>query len=149
MVAREPDVRIRPATPDDAEAIARLNGQLGYPSTAAQVRARFAALDRGPVWMLALAEVDAAIVGYVTCRGVYTIQRDPCAELGGLIVDERYRGRRIGELLVAAAEAWARENGFPAIIVHSNVVRTDAHRFYQRLGYSTVKAQQYFRKEIG
>ncbi len=149
MVAIAPDVQIRPATPDDAEEIARLSGQLGYPSTVAQVRARFAALDQGSVWMLALAEVGEAIVGYVTCRGIYTIQRDPCAELGGLIVDERYRGRRIGELLVAAAEAWARENGFPTIIVHSNVLRTDAHRFYQRLGYAIVKAQQYFHKEIG
>ncbi len=149
MTATTQGVRIRPATLDDAEAIARLSGQLGYPSTVAQVRERFAALDRVPAWMLAVAEAGGMVVGYVICRGIYTIQRDPCAEIGGLVVDETYRGRRIGELLVAAAEAWAGENGFPTIIVHSNVIRADAHRFYQRLGYEIVKAQQYFHKEIG
>jgi len=65
-----------------------------------------------------------------------------------LVVDERHRNRRIGEALVSAAEAWARQQGYSAMIVHSNVIRTDAHRFYGRLGYDTVKAQQYFHKEL-
>ena len=143
------EARIRPATLDDAEAIARLSGQLGYPSTAAQVWERFAALDRGPAWLLAVAVVDGAVVGYIIGRSIYTIQRDPMAEIGGLVVDEGYRGRRIGERLVAEAEAWAREQGFASMIVHSNMLRADAHRFYQRCGYASVKAQQYFSKAIG
>ena len=140
--------KIRPSTATDAEAIANLSGQLGYPSTPVQVRERFAVLDRGGIWTVLVAEVGGQVVGCISCHGVYSLQRDPCAEIGGLIVDADHRGQRIGEQLVAAAEAWARTQGFGEMVVHSNVIRADAHRFYGRLGYEIVKAQQYFRKEI-
>lgn len=148
MTAAPPTVEIRPGIVADAEAIADLSGQLGYPSTAAQVRERFAVLDRGGAYGVAVAAVAGRVVGFVLCHGVYSLQRDPCAEIGGLIVDADHRNMRIGERLVAAAEAWARVHGFREMIVHSNVIRADAHRFYGRLGYGVVKAQQYFRKEI-
>ncbi len=148
MTITPPVVQTRPGTAADAEVIAVLSGQLGYPSTAAQVRERFAALDRGGTWAVMVATVGGNVVGCISCHGVYSLQRDPCAEIGGLIVDADHRGRRIGERLVAAAEAWAVARGFTEMIVHSNVLRADAHRFYGRLGYGIVKAQQYFRKEI-
>lgn len=141
-------VTIRPATIADADVIAALSGQLGYPSTPDDVRARFAALAAVPGWMVAVAVVEGRVVGSVFVHAVYSLQRDPCAEIGGLVVDEGHRGRRVGETLVVAAEAWARAQGFAEMIVHSNVIRADAHRFYLRLGYGIVKAQQYFRKGI-
>ena len=148
MTAVPLTVQIRPGSVADAEAIADLSGQLGYPSTAAQVRERFALMERGGAFAVSLAEVGGRVVGFVICHGVYSLQRDPCGEIGGLIVDADHRNLRIGEHLVAAAEAWARAQGFSEMIVHSNVIRADAHRFYGRLGYGIVKAQQYFRKEM-
>lgn len=148
MVFAPHTAQIRPGTVADADALADLSGQLGYPSMAGQVRERFAALDRGGVWTVLVAEIAGRVVGSISCHGVYSLQRDPCAEIGGLIVDADHRNLRIGEQLVAAAEAWARGQGFTEMIVHSNIIRADAHRFYGRLGYGIVKAQQYFRKEI-
>ncbi len=141
-------IRVRVGTAADADALATLSGQLGYPSTPAQIAARFAALATQPDWAAYVAELDGEIVGSVFVHAVFSLQRDPCAEIGGLIVDEQYRNRHVGEALVAAAEGWAREQGYAAMIVHSNVIRTDAHRFYKRLGYTTPKAQQYFQKEL-
>jgi len=141
-------VSIRECDAADADALAALSGQLGYPSTTAQVAARFVALATRPDWGAYVAELDERIAGSVFVHAVFSLQRDPCAEIGGLIVDEDHRNRRIGEALVAAAEDWARQGGYTEMIVHSNVSRLDAHRFYQRLGYTTPKAQQYFHKEL-
>ncbi len=148
MVVPTDALHIRRGTDADAAAIAELSRQLGYPSTPAQVAARFAALAERSDWVAYVAELDGQIVGSIFVTSVMSLQRDPCAEIGGLVVDERRRNRRVGEALVAAAEAWTRQQGYSAIIVHSNVIRTDAHRFYGRLGYDTVKAQQYFHKEL-
>jgi len=49
---------IRRAMPEDAAQIAPLLGELGYPSTAAQVEARLAALPANE--LLFVAEVDGA-----------------------------------------------------------------------------------------
>lgn len=148
MIVPADVLHVRQSTDADVVALAELSRQLGYPSTPAQVAARFAALATRTDWVAYVAELGGQIIGSVFVTSSMSLQRDPCAEIGGLVVDEHYRNRRVGEALVAAAEAWARQQGYPAMVVHSNVIRTDAHRFYGRLGYGIVKAQQYFHKEL-
>jgi GNAT superfamily N-acetyltransferase len=46
------------------------------------------------------------------------------------------------------AEQWAGERGCCAVSVHSNVIRKDAHRFYERLGYRVVKTQLALRRDL-
>jgi GNAT superfamily N-acetyltransferase len=69
--------------------------------------------------------------------------------LGGLVVDEGHRGRRIGRLLMETAEAWASARGCEALYVRSNVVRERAHRFYKEMGYDLIKQSCVFLKELG
>ena len=45
------------------------------------------------------------------------------------------RSAGIGAAMMAAAEAWAQERGAAFLELTSNATRTDAHRFYARLGY--------------
>jgi GNAT superfamily N-acetyltransferase len=45
------------------------------------------------------------------------------------------RGRAIGPRLVNAAEEALVASGCRLVEVTSNLARTDAHRFYERLGY--------------
>jgi GNAT superfamily N-acetyltransferase len=73
---------------------------------------------------------------------------DPQAEVGGLVVDEGYRRRGIGRLLMQQAEQWACEKGCWAVYLRSNVVRKDAHAFYEGIGYSNVKTSLAFRKTL-
>lgn len=56
-----------------------------------------------------------------------------------LVVDEQYRGKDIGKLLVEAAHKWARSKG--ADEIRLDVWEFDAGPlgFYERLGYSTIK----------
>jgi len=68
------------------------------------------------------------------------------AEIGGLVVEEGWRGSGIGRRLMQQAEQWAQEQGCWAMHVRSNILRERAHRFYERLGYQSIKTQRVFRR---
>ena len=51
-------------------------------------------------------------------------------------VDAPLRGRRIGEALMRWAAARARERGCSTLQLTTDKRRTDAHRFYARLGFA-------------
>jgi GNAT superfamily N-acetyltransferase len=142
-------ITTRPMTQDDTEAVARLSAQLGYPSTPDQVSRRFQAIQAAPDSHVIIAIVaSGSVVGWIHVFGNRLLESEPDAEIGGLVVDESVRGRGVGTALVAAAEAWARERGYPVVSVRSNVVRKEAHEFYQERGYGVVKTQIKFRKTI-
>ncbi|HET9253397.1 MAG TPA: GNAT family N-acetyltransferase [Candidatus Eisenbacteria bacterium] len=142
-------IAVRPMTADDVEAVARLATQLGYPSSADQVARRFGAIQTAPDSHVAVAtDESGTVVGWIHVFGNRLVESEPDAEIGGLVVDESVRGRGVGTVLVAAAEAWARERGYPVVSVRSNVVRKEAHEFYQERGYGAVKTQVKFRKTI-
>ena len=50
------------------------------------------------------------------------------------------------EIKFGVFRAWAREHGFGSILVRSQVMREDAHRFYLREGYAQTKTSAVFSK---
>ncbi|HEU5311863.1 MAG TPA: GNAT family N-acetyltransferase [Candidatus Eisenbacteria bacterium] len=142
-------IAVRPMTEADSDAVARLATQLGYPSTPDQVVRRYRSIGTSPESHVAVAvDGSGTVVGWIHVFGNRLLESEPDAEIGGLVVDEAVRGRGVGTALVAAAEAWARERGYPVVSVRSNVVRTATHEFYQERGYGIVKTQIKFRKTI-
>jgi GNAT superfamily N-acetyltransferase len=128
-------LQIRRATPDDAESIARLVTQLGYPAVASDMPARLARLrdhDRGAVL---LAHRGDAVVGLATIHVHSVVHRaGDVAWLTALVVDESARGTGVGRALVAAVEQFAREAGCERLSVTTHERRADARAFYARLG---------------
>ncbi len=141
-------IRIRPAGRQDAERIAALAGQLGYPSTSARIAARLGRLGREEEHAIFVADVSGRVVGWVHVFVKHLVESDPEAEIGGLVVDESHRGAGGGKLLMRRAEKWAQSKGLKFVYLRSNVVRKKAHQFYERLGYRAVKRQTAFRKEL-
>jgi GNAT superfamily N-acetyltransferase len=139
---------IRSMNLSDSEQVASLAGELGYPSTPAQIEARFRGIEGNPDSRVLVAEGDGRVRGWVHVFGHRLIESDGAAEVGGLVVDSGSRGSGIGRSLMAAAEAWARERGYARVVVRSNTIRTEAHRFYQNLGYTIVKSQHKFQKPL-
>ena len=142
---------IRPACAGDAPRLAVLCGQLWYPTTVEQVERRLEQLqtdEKHCVYVAELPQNGGTVVGWIYVYLIYSLLHDPHAEIGGLIVDEGCRGQGIGELLLKQAEQWAGEHGCCAVSVHSNVIRKDAHRFYERLGYQVLKTQLAFRRDV-
>jgi len=140
-------VQLRPARAGDADALARLAGELGYPTTPAQASARLVRLENTE-GALIVAEGGGEVVGWVHVFVSPAFETDPSAEIGGLVVAAERRGAGIGALLVRAAEDWGRARGFAEIRVRSNVVRERTHRFYESAGYAERKRQAVFVKTL-
>ena len=139
-------MNIREATAADAAALAALSTQLGYPAQPGEAELRLAAL--GPEGAVLVAESDGAVLGWIHVCGIRFFQSPPFAEVGGLVVDEAARGKGVGKLLLEAGARWAAERGYRKLRVRSNVVREDAHRFYEREGFRRVKTQAVFDREL-
>ena len=133
---------------EDAPDVARLCGELGYPSTTAEVLARFEQLEASPRDSVVVAADDDAVVGWVHVHEHHTLESDPVAEIGGLVVDSRYRSQGVGGRLMLRAEEWAIERRCSRIRLRSNVARAEAHAFYERLGYRRLKTQFAFAKTL-
>jgi GNAT superfamily N-acetyltransferase len=142
------DTVVRPAVAADGPEVAALCEQFGYPATAEAIGRRLAAIGGDPDAAVLVATAGGAVIGWVHVRTLQLLQRDLCAEIGGLVVDGAWRRRGIGRRLMAAAEDWARGHGVGLIRLRSNVIRDDAHRFYRRLGYADSKTSVLFTKAL-
>jgi GNAT superfamily N-acetyltransferase len=141
------ELTIRRVMLEDAEAVGELNGQLGYPASAEDVRQRITAIEAcagGQAVFVAC--VADEVVGWIDVALTLHLQSAAYALIGGLVVKESVRGRRIGERLCEEAESWARAQGVATIRVTSRNTRGDAHRFYLRDGYTDVKTSRVFEK---
>ena len=140
---------IRVATHADADGLAKLSGQLGYPADAATILRRLddvIAHDVGVV--LVAVDAQGGLGGFAHVEPRRLLIAEPFAELAALVVSETARGQRVGSALLAAAEAWARQQGFASMRVRSNILRERAHRFYVREGYTEKKRQAVFLKRF-
>jgi len=135
---------IRRCLPSDAQAVAALATELGYPSDAAQAGARLARLLGRDEDAVFAAEVDGAVVGWLHAREVLLLESEPFGEIAGLIVAAPRRGQGIGTALLQAAIAWTAQRGLPTLRVRSNLRRTETHRWYQAAGFAIVKTQLVF-----
>jgi len=144
-----PEVEIRRARAGDAPQLAQLSGQLGYPTTAAEIKKRLRRLKPASQNALFVAESpDSGVVGWAHVSVTHLVEVGTRAELNGLIVAEGQRSLGAGARLLQAAEDWAHKRGCPSMSVRSNVIRERAHKFYERQGYEHYKTQKAFRKEL-
>ena len=137
---------MRPIEPRDAEAVAGLIVQLGYARPLEEVIGWIEGLepDRGAALVACLGD---EVVGWIEVSLQSHLATAPYALIGGLVVKDGVRGRGIGRLLCGRAEDWAWARGVGAMRVASRVTRDDAHRFYLRDGYGTVKTSVVFEKK--
>jgi GNAT superfamily N-acetyltransferase len=140
---------IRPIEPRDYDRFSELAGQLGYPVTAEFAAAQLTKESlRSDSVTFVYDEPSAGVVGWVACRIVERSYRRPYGEIAGLVIDKAHRSRGYGAELLAEAEDWFRAQSVPEVLVRSNTLRTEAHRFYDREGYFRAKTQQVFTKDL-
>lgn len=100
-------------------------------------RTAFRAIENDPRQRLLVLELGERIVGATTLIIVPNLSHRgrPWAQVENVIVDERERGGGHGEQLMRYALDAAREAGCYKLVLTSNKQRSDAHRFYTRLGF--------------
>ncbi|MGD0590764.1 MAG: GNAT family N-acetyltransferase [Bacteroidota bacterium] len=140
-------INIRQAKKSDAVALAKLSGELGYPTTTTEMESRFDKLFSKSENGIYVAELDS-IVGWIHVALIQTLESNAFVEICGLVVAESSRGTGIGTQLVAMAESWAQEKGCYHIRVRTNILRKKTRMFYKQLGFQSKKTQEVYDKII-
>ena len=130
------EIKIRSACLNDSSPVSGLMSQLGYPTSANDMKQRLEGILPDSNYMTFVAEHRKEVIGIIGI-GIYRYYEKNGAygRLLVLVVDEKRQGQRIGASLVAQAERWLKERGVNSIIVNSGKQRNEAHRFYEQLGY--------------
>ncbi len=97
----------------------------------------FRVLDAAPDQMLAVAEIDGRLVGTMqisflpglAMRGAWR------GQIEAVRIDSSVRGQGLGSRMIEWAVERCRERGCLLVQLTSNLARTDAHRFYEKLGW--------------
>lgn len=129
------DFQVRRATAGDADAIARLLTQLGYPAEATEASGRLDRMMTNDRAAVLLAEGDGRVLGLATAHILSVLNRArDVAWLTAIVVDESVRGTGVGRGLVRAVEEFARRSGCERLSVTTHEDRAGARAFYVRLG---------------
>jgi GNAT superfamily N-acetyltransferase len=147
--SKSSDLKIRRAKSSDAARLAVLSGELGYPATPGDMKARLSRLKPATDNAVFVAENDQPeVIGWLHVSVTHLLEVPLRAEVNGLVVSEGQRSRGAGAELLQAAERWARSKKCVNMSVRSNVIRERAHQFYERNGYEHYKTQKAFRKPL-
>jgi ribosomal protein S18 acetylase RimI-like enzyme len=136
-----PNVTVRPAEPADAEmmheAILKLGHHLGMKLKIASTADDFRHFGFGPnaAFSSLIAEVDGEFAGLCLFFPIFsTWLGRPGVYVQDLYVDERFRGRKIGERVLREVARWSRERGGVYLRLAVDVDNVSAQGFYERLG---------------
>ena len=132
---------IRLAVEADAAAISFLLDELGHPLDPARVVRKLEAVRGSPLdrtWVAEFPEPRAdALAGLLAFHAIPMLHTPgQMGRITALVVHPEVRGTGVGRRLVAIAEAFARGCGCERLELTSAAHRREAHRFYEKLGYS-------------
>jgi ADP-ribose pyrophosphatase YjhB (NUDIX family)/GNAT superfamily N-acetyltransferase len=101
--------------------------------------AAFDRIDADPAQVLAVAEDDGAVVGTFQLTLIPGLARNGAmrAQLEAVRVARSHRGRGLGQAMFEWAIAESRSRGCALVQLTTDKTRVDAHRFYERLGFTS------------
>jgi len=138
---------LRPAEASDAEGIAAMFTDEGYPAGPSDIVTR---LERfaTPEARVVVAEHDGALLGFIAVHALPRFEHDDwIVRILALVVDAGARERGVGRALMAEAERIGRDLGAAFIELTAGHHRPEARHLYETLGYdSSVTA--YLRKKL-
>jgi GNAT superfamily N-acetyltransferase len=146
MIDRQ-TIALRPATADDAERIAGMFSDEGYPAGPSDIVERLErfASDHSRV---IVADNAGEVLGFVAVHALPRFEHsDRVLRIMALVVDAGVRERGVGRMLMEEAERLGREVGAAFAEVTAGHHRPDARRFYEDLGYDGSVAA-YLRKRL-
>ena len=132
-----PDVDLRNAVPADADDVAHLLAELGYPCDRDDAIEHIAAILGNDRQALVVARRDGAVCGLIALDFMYYLPLGTTTcRVTALVVTPTAQGLGIGRALLKEAERRARSSGAARIELTSGSQRTEAHAFYRACGYS-------------
>jgi GNAT superfamily N-acetyltransferase len=149
------DVVIRRATGADVPAIVSMlvDDEIGAtresPDDLAPYRTAFATIDADPHQVLVVAERNGELVGTLQLTIIPGMSRRGAARglVEGVRVARSARGIGLGTTLMEWSIAQSRARGCSIVQLTSDKARLDAHRFYERLGFTA--SHEGFKLQLG
>lgn len=143
LVTLDGGVTLRLARPDDLPALLALlaDDPLGRGREVADLapyRTAFAAIDADPAHLLVVAEHDGAVVGTLQLTVLPGLARGGAlrAQVEAVRVHAERRSSGLGAAMLGWSVDEARRRGCALVQLTTDKARTDAHRFYERLGFT-------------
>lgn len=138
---------IRPASETDAETIASLFTDEGYPAGPSDIVERLTRFASEHSRVL-VAEHDGELLGFIALHAMPRFEHDDrIVRVLALVVDAGARERGVGRALMAEAERIGAELGAAFIEITAGHHRPEARRLYESLGYDGSVAA-YLRKKL-
>ncbi|MYV42878.1 GNAT family N-acetyltransferase [Streptomyces sp. SID1328] len=138
------DLAIRPAAPDDIPAIVAmladdpLGARRESPDDLTPYLAAFERLDTDPNQHLVVAVRDGRVIGTLQLTIIPGLSRRGATRslIEAVRIHADERGSGLGSELIEWAVDTSRRLGCHLVQLTSDKTRTDAHRFYERLGFT-------------
>lgn len=138
---------LRPAAAADAETIATLFTDEGYPAGPSDILERLTRFASNHSRVV-VAEHEGAVLGFIAIHALPRFEHDDrIIRVLALVVDPGARDRGVGHALMAEAERIGTELGAAFIEVTAGHHRPDAFRLYESLGYDAT-VTTYLRKKL-
>ena len=121
---------------EDSAALASLMCELGYKTTAAQMKKRLESILANSDYQTFVATIDDKIFGMIGTFSQPSYEHDDrSGRILALAVSKKLRRSGIGRALVTLAEQDFARRGITRIALNTRLTRKDAHEFYRTLGY--------------
>jgi GNAT superfamily N-acetyltransferase len=128
-------VTLRAAAPDDAERLATMLTDEGYPAGPSDLAARIERFST-PDARVTVAEAGGAVVGFIAFHVVPRFETDErFIRIIALVVDPGERERGVAHRLLADVERVARDEGVSFLEVTSGHHRPEARQLFESVGY--------------
>ena len=139
---------LRKMQTDDAAAVNLLSKQLGYSLTVLQTEKQIRTIlsRKDHALLVALSEMN--IIGWIHAFQSHFIESTSFVEIGGIVVDENYRGKGVGKALVQQIIDWTLEQKYFKLRVRTQHKRLDAQQFYRTLKFEEMKEQKVFQLDL-
>ncbi len=138
---------LRLAEPSDAEAIAALFTDEGYPAGPSDIVARLERFGSAHSRVV-VAEHEGALLGFIAIHALPRFEHDDrIIRILALVVDAGARERGVGRALMAEAERVGREVGAAFVELTAGHHRPEARHLYESLGYDA-SVTAYLRKKL-
>ena len=132
-----PDADLRSASVIDADDVAALLSEMGYPCTLAEARERIALIIANDRQALVLARSGGRVCGLIALDFMYYLPLgSTTCRITALVVTSESQGNGLGRQLLKEAERRARFAGAARLELTSGSQRADAHAFYKACGFS-------------
>lgn len=136
------DIRIRKARGADLEQILGVYREAGLETRGSlSLQTAYGVLEKMssyPSYSLYVAEVDGKICGTFALLIMDNLANGgaPSGVVEDVAVPRAFQGQGIGKAMMRVAMDTCRRNGCYKLTLSSNEIRTEAHRFYEALGFT-------------